>query len=101
MKTASGCILLVILIILVSISAMDALDRSIYPGCKVLDQQGDVLVIELDKELAEPTDTNCRKVGELVYKIARDGYMVRIQGSHFENLGTIDILKAIDLAQGY
>jgi hypothetical protein len=101
MKTTVSAIILVITIGIVTVAAIDALDKNIYPGCKVIDQQDKILIIKLDKDLEEPTDINCQRVGKLVYQIARDGYMVQIQGSHFENLGVIDILKAIDLAQGY
>jgi hypothetical protein len=101
LETASGCILLAILIVLVSISAIDALDRSIYPGCKVIDQQADVLIIELDPEFSEPTDMNCQKFGELVYQIARDGYQIQVASGHFASLGIITKEMARVLAKGY
>jgi hypothetical protein len=84
-----------------TIAFLDALDRSIYPGCRVLDQQADVLVIELDAKFDEPTDTVCQAFGDLVYKIAQDGYQIQVYGGYFEVLGVITREKAKRLAEGY
>jgi hypothetical protein len=81
--------------------SLDALDRSIYPGCKVLDQQADILIIELDPEFDEPTDMVCTRFGELVYQIAQDGYQIQVANGHFANLGIITREKASRLAEGY
>jgi hypothetical protein len=86
---------------LLTVLSLDALDRSIYPGCKVLDQQADVLIIELDPRFDEPTDGVCQQFGDLVYRIAQDGYQVQVVGGHFEVLGVITKEKAKKLAEGY
>jgi len=86
---------------LLTVLSLDALDRSIYPGCKVLDQQADVLIIELDARFETATDTACQEFGELVYKIARDGYQIQVYGGHFAGLGVITREKAKQLAEGY
>jgi hypothetical protein len=86
---------------LLTVLSLDALDRSIYPGCKVLDQQADILIIELDAKFDEPTDTVCQAFGELVYKIAQDGYQIQVYGGHFARLGIITKEKAKRLAEGY
>lgn len=94
-------ILIVILFGIVTIVALDALDRSIYPGCKVLDQQADVLIIELDPKFEAVTDTICQEFGELVYRIAQDGYQIQVYDGHFASLGVITKEKARKLAEGY
>jgi len=99
-KIANICILTGLMIV-ITIAALDALDRSIYPGCKVLDQQADVLIIELDARFETATDTACQEFGELVYKIARDGYQIQVYGGHFAGLGVITREKAKQLAEGY
>ena len=61
-----------------SIAALDAIDRSIFPGCKVLAQRGETLLIRLDSELITGTDSACEKAERLVKKINRSGYDVVI-----------------------
>jgi hypothetical protein len=100
-ETIMGAICIILVYSLLVIASLDALDRSIYPGCKVLDQQADVLIIELDPRFDEPTDGVCQQFGDLVYRIAQDGYQVQVVGGHFEVLGVITKEKAKKLAEGY
>ena len=86
---------------LLTVLSLDALDRSIYPGCKVIDQQADVLIIKLDPEFEAVTDTVCQQFGNLVYRIAQDGYQVQVHDGHFAGLGVITREKAKKLAEGY
>jgi hypothetical protein len=101
LKTTVCAIILIICFGIVAVMSLDALDRSIYPGCKVLDQQADILIIELDPEFDEPTDMVCTRFGELVYQIAQDGYQIQVANGHFANLGIITREKASRLAEGY
>jgi len=66
------------IVLIMCIAGLDALDRSIYPGCKVVDQIGETLHIRLDEELMSATDMACHGVEKIVKAIQRDGYDVRI-----------------------
>jgi hypothetical protein len=101
LKKIANIAILTGLMIVTTIIALNALDRSIYPGCRVLDQQADVLIIELDDKFETATDTACQEFGELVYKIAQDGYQIQVYGGHFARLGVITKEKAKQLAEGY
>jgi len=63
------------------VACLNALDRSVFPGCRVIDQSGRVLTIELSDELCEGTDTACERAEALINKIKDSGYSVRIAES--------------------
>ena len=69
-------IILVVVISLMCVASLNALDRSIFTGCKVVDQFGNTLVIELDAELIDGSDTGCLRAEQLVAKITATGYDV-------------------------
>lgn len=100
-KTTISAVVIIICFAVITVVGLDALDRSIYPGCKVIDQQADVLIIKLDPEFDEPTDFVCSRFGNLVYQIARDGYQVQVANGHFASLGVITREQARRLAKGY
>jgi hypothetical protein len=101
MKTTINVFVLIGVVYVLTVFSLDALDRSIYPGCKVLDQQADILIIQLDEQFDEPTDSVCQAFGELVFQIAQDGYKVQVQNGHFSSLGVITYEQAKRLAEGY
>ena len=71
-------IILTIILAIMGVSFLDAIDRSIYPGCKVLKQSGQTLIIRLDPELLDGTDSGCEAAERLISRIQRDGYEVKI-----------------------
>lgn len=80
---------------------LDAMDRNIYPGCKVLGQDGRVLTIQLDDKF-DGGDGACHAAGQLIYSITQDGYLVQVaQPHHMAGLGVIDRFHAAVLAEGY
>lgn len=101
MKTLLSAVALVCILLGLTILSLDALDRSIYPGCKVLSQDGDILVIRLSDELTTGTDMACQKAGELIHQITKDGYLVQVVDSHLTEIGIIDNTQAEQLAEGY
>ena len=80
-------------------ASLDQLDRSIYPGCKVLSQDGKLLTIELDPQLNTGSDSACQAAGRLIYKICQDGYAVIVANSSLANIGEIDLEKAYILSK--
>jgi hypothetical protein len=101
--------LLVLILMCTGISwaSINALDKNIYPGCKVISedttsmQGAKILVIELDPELNIGTDTACMLAGQLIYEITLDGYLVHVINSHMTSLGLIDEKMAKLMAEGY
>ena len=78
MKTIGTFIVLTIIVVTLASASIDALNRSIYEGCAVIDQIGNTLIIELDSDL-DATDTGCLKAERLIGHIMDDGYDVRIR----------------------
>jgi len=68
--------ILVVVISLVSVASLNALDKSIFTDCRVVEQLGNTLVIELDSELTDGSDTSCERAEQLVAKITATGYDV-------------------------
>lgn len=64
------------------LSVVHALDKSIYPGCRVVDQVAGKLIIQLDRELLTGTDAACEAAQALIEKIERSGYDVCIQSDN-------------------
>jgi len=81
MKTIAIMSTITIISIVAVVACLNALDRSVFPGCKVVDQSGRVLTIELSDELCEGTDTACEMAEALINKIKDSGYSVRIAES--------------------
>ena len=77
MKTIGTFIIMAIITITLANASIDALNRSIYEGCAVVDQIGQTLIIELDA--LDPTDTGCEKAERLIGRIMADGYQVKIR----------------------
>jgi len=77
MKTLCSIIVMAVITTSIFIASLDALNRSIYQGCSVVDQIGQTLIIELDA--LDPTDTGCEKAERLIGRIMADGYQVKIR----------------------
>jgi len=73
-KRISEVLFLLGLFLIMGGFTLNALDRSIYRGCRVLEQRGNTLLIELEEDLLTGTDTACQKAERLVEAINRDGY---------------------------
>ena len=69
-------IILVVVISLFSVASLSALDKSIFQDCRVVEQLGNTLVIELDSELTDGSDLSCERAERLVNKITASGYDV-------------------------
>ena len=78
MKTILTAITITTMAAIMAVATLDALDKSIYPGCRVVEQIGNQLVIELTPDLRTGTDTSCLKAERLIKKINRSGYDVII-----------------------
>ena len=78
MKNIIAITVLSVMVFIGSYAFLDALDRSIYPDCKVLEQKGDTLYISLSKDLLIGTDSSCESAERLVDRIKRDGYQVKV-----------------------
>ena len=78
MRNIIAIIILAIMVCIGSYAFLDALDRSIYPGCKVLEQKGDTLYISINKDLLTGTDSACEKAERLIGRIMADGYQVKV-----------------------
>ena len=78
MKTIGTFIIMTIITITLANASIDALNRSIYKGCAVVDQIDNTLIIELDADL-DATDTGCLKTELLIGRIMADGYKVQIR----------------------
>ena len=74
MKNLFTAIALTVMVAIGAVATLDAFDRSIYPGCRVVDQIGNQLVIELNTELRTGTDMSCQRAEKLIKKINRSGY---------------------------
>jgi hypothetical protein len=70
-------IAIIVLISLLWLSLVHALDRSIFPGCTVIKQQGNMLLIDPDQELTKD------QLQKLIEKINASGYDALIQPSGF------------------
>jgi len=57
---------------IMGIATLDALDRSIYPGCRVVFQSGQMLAIDIDPDLT------LSQRQKLIEKIRRSGYDVAV-----------------------
>ena len=73
-KRTSECLFLIGIFLIMGGFTLNALDRSIYKGCRVVEQRGNTLLIELDENLLTGTDTACQKADRLIKEINRDGY---------------------------
>jgi len=58
------------------IAADYGLSKTIYPGCRVVAQEGNILYIDFNKELSTGTDTACEDAYAIIQKITADGYAV-------------------------
>jgi len=83
-----------VLITTMVFASLYALDRSIYPGCTITSQSGDILTIQLDEDLFDGSDTGCLLSAQLVKQICEDGYRVKVWGR------IIDLTEATKLANG-
>jgi len=54
--------------------AIEALDRSIFSGCRVIETRGQQMVIRLDKDLCTGTDSACEEAEHVIKKIRKAGY---------------------------
>jgi len=84
-------------------AGLDALDRSIYPGCKVISQTDDVLAIKINAAINTGTDSGYADSAQLIYQICLDGYRVRVLND-FWRTDIIDLAEAqelVDLSGGY
>ena len=68
MKEFTAVIALTIIVIIMGIATLDALDKMAYPGCKVLSQTGQQLIIRIDQDLSP------KRIERLMAKIRHDGY---------------------------
>ena len=69
-------IIVTIIVAVMSAVSINALDRSIFAGCEVVEQRGNTLIIALDSELADGSDIGCMKAEMLIKKITDTGYDV-------------------------
>ena len=77
-KELIGILTMAILVWVIGFTCLDKLDSNIYPGCKVIGQVGQTLVIKLDPEINTGTDAGYAACGDLIYKIALDGYNIKV-----------------------
>ena len=75
-----GKIVSFLILILISAAMLLAteygLSKTIYPGCRVVAQIGNILYIDFNKELSTGTDTACEDAYDVIQKITADGYAV-------------------------
>ena len=77
-----------------------AIDHRSFPGCVIVGHEtGNVLVIELDEQLATGTDASCEAAGQLIYSICLEGYRVRVTNWTISEV--IGLEQAYWLARGY
>ncbi len=94
-------VLLIIILLILSAAALHALDKNIYPGCTVIEQEGKVLTIKLDDQYNVGSDGSYQAAGELIHLITQDGFSVQVQGGTLESLGVITRIHAQMLAEGW
>jgi len=66
------------LVTIMAMTTLDALDRSIYPGCKVISQEDNILFIKLDAAINTGSDMGYARSSRLIQRICMDGYTVRV-----------------------
>ena len=81
MRNIISVVILVFITITLAWGLDNALSKSIYPGCQVLEQDGQILTIKLDSQLCTGTDTACQRAGKLILNICQDGYLVLVNDS--------------------
>ena len=67
-------IVVFIITVAIWVALIQALDRSIFPGCRVISQNNKQLVIRLDRDLCDGTDESCEFAEALIKKIRKSGY---------------------------
>lgn len=88
------------LVLVLAHAALWTIDHKSFPGCTIITHEpGNVLVIELDEELATGTDYSCELAGKLVYSICLQGYKVRVTNWTISDVITLQ--RAYILARGY
>lgn len=99
-KTISRSLLNVVVLICILIipvyAGLDALDRSIYPGCKVISQTGDVLSIKINPAINTGSDSGYADSARLIHRICLDGYRVKVL-NNFWVKDIIDLAAAEEL----
>ena len=76
------------------------IDHRSFPGCVIVGhERNNVLVIELDEQLATGTDASCEAAGQLIYSICLEGYKVRV--TNWTITDVIGLERAYWLARGY
>jgi hypothetical protein len=78
MKTIASIVTLAIITVVGTFAVLDALDRSIFPGCKVIRQEDNTLFVKLSTSLTTGTDTACEQAERLIKSIQRQGYSVAL-----------------------
>lgn len=81
-------------------AAIWAVNHKSFNGCVIVGYEANnVLVIELDDELATGTDASCKAAGMLILEICQQGYKVRV--TNWALTEAINIEQAFWLARGY
>ena len=80
---------------------LSAWDRQIFPGAQVVEQEGDLLKIELDKEYLVGSDGACQAAGQIIESICRQGYRVQVVNWPGLENKIIGLEVAREMARGY
>jgi hypothetical protein len=89
MKNAVVFILVGMMLYGLAYAGLNAMDKTFISGWRVVQHYDDMLVIELDKQLASGTDTACREVAKLVERLGQKGYKVQIINWHTDKILTL------------
>ena len=95
-----SCIILLISCIGIVHCLIWTINHQSFDGCVIIGEEpGNVLVIELDEQLAGGSDASCEAAGQLIFEICKQGYRVRV--TNWTITEVIGLEKAFWLARGY